>query len=442
MATISEKYNKAKDFVFRDIWKMDMANISERKQRFYNTIKVLIITVKGFVEDKCAIRASALTYFTLLSVVPIIALAFAIAKGFGLDSMVEDIIRNYFASSPDTASYLISFSSSMLENTKGGIIAGIGIIMLLYSVFKLLSNIEESFNQTWNVKHSRSILRQVTDYITIMIFTPIMLIIASSVTFFLQTQASANFHEYLGPLLFVLVKLVPFVLMAVMFTILYLIMPNTKVDVASAVIAGSVTGVIFQIWQWIFVTFQVGAAEYGAIYGSFAALPLFLMWVQTSWIIVLLGCELAYSVQNVNLYTTERTAGNMSVRLQKRMSLLVMTKIIGEFSCQKPSRTASEWSEELKISQKLFVYIAQRLQEVGLLAEVKSDNAGNPIFIPSMDISKISVETIWSRLEQYGDDEDFPMMHTDDLRRIETMVADTEHDTKQKLDAILLKDLG
>ncbi|MCQ2251798.1 MAG: YihY/virulence factor BrkB family protein [Bacteroidales bacterium] len=441
MPDLAEKYNKAKEFVFRDIWKMDMSGLSIRKQRFYNAFKVLIITVKGFVEDRCGIRASALTYYTLLSVVPIIALAFAIAKGFGLENLVEDIIRNSFASSPDTANYLISFSSSMLENTKGGIIAGIGVVMLLYSVFKLLSNIEESFNHMWNVKNSRSLLRQVTDYITIMIFTPIMLIIASSVTFFLQTQASAYFSDYLGPLLFVLVKLVPYILMAVMFTILYLIMPNTKVDVSSAVIAGSVTGVIFQIWQWIFVTFQVGASEYGAIYGSFAALPLFLMWVQTSWIIVLLGCELAYSVQNVSLYTTERTAGNMSGRLQKRISLLIMSKIIGNFANQKPPCQASVWSAELKISQKLFVYIAQRLQEVGLLAEVKTDNPGNPVFIPAMDISKISVDTIWSRLESYGDDEDFPMMTTDELKRMDSLIADTESTFKQKLKSIMLKDL-
>lgn len=418
-----------------------MTDFSKKKRGLYNLLKILIIAVKGFVENGCSVRASALTYFTLLSIVPILALAFAIAKGFGLESMVEGLIHNSFASSPDTADYLISFSSSMLENTKGGLIAGIGIVMLMYSVFKLLSNIEEAFNYMWNIKNSRALLRKVTDYITIMIFTPIMLIIATSATFFFQTHAREYFSDYLSPLLYVLVKLVPYLLFAVMFSIVYLIMPNTKVEVRSAIIAGSVTGVIFQIWQWIFVTFQVGASDYGAVYGSFAALPLFLLWLQTSWIIVLLGCELAYSVQNVNLYTTERSAGNISTRLQKRISLLIMTRIIRNFAQGKPPLDALKWSDELKISQKLFLFVSQRLQEVGLLAEIKDEKSGSPIYIPAVDIARISVDTVCDKIEGFGDDENFPVITSKELKQIDSLISDHEKTMKEQLGAVLLKDI-
>ena len=440
MVSIKDKMSEIQRFINRDIWNAEAEALSKSRRRSYGILKILIISVKGFIEDGCSVRASALTFFTLLSVVPIIALAFAIAKGFGLEELVENVIKDTFQAQTDLTEYLISFSSSMLENTKGGLIAGIGVVMLLYSVFKLLSNIEEAFNFMWNIRTGRPILRKVTDYVTIMIFTPILLIISSSATFFLTSQMQNFFPALLSPVLTVIVKILPWVLMSVVFTILYLIMPNTKVEIKPAVVSGVVTGCIFQVWQWIFVTFQMGAAEYGAIYGSFAALPLFLVWLQTSWIIVLVGCELTYSIQNVNNYTTEHYAGNISMKLQKRVALLVMTKIIDRFQKDEKPLDTVQWSEELKISQKLFVYITGRLQEIGLLAEIKDETKSNPVFIPAADISKISVNTVCERLESLGKDKDFPVEISGDFKKIDGICRGAENEFSQKMENVLLKD--
>ncbi len=439
MVSIKDKISEIQKFINRDIWKAESEGLSKTRRRSYGILKILIISVKGFIEDGCSVRASALTFFTLLSVVPIIALAFAIAKGFGLEELVERVIKDTFQAQPDLAGYLISFSSSMLENTKGGLIAGIGVVMLLYSVFKLLSNIEEAFNFMWNIRVGRPLLRKVTDYVTIMIFTPILLIISSSATFFLTSQLDNMFSSLFSPFLNVIIKILPWVLMSVVFTILYLIMPNTRVEIMPSLISGVVTGCIFQIWQWIFVTFQMGAAEYGAIYGSFAALPLFLVWLQTSWIIVLVGCELTYSIQNVNNYATEHYAGSISMKLQKRVALLIMTKIIDRFQNDKKPLDSVQWSEELKISQKLFVYITGRLQEVGLLAEIKDENKSNPVFIPAADISKISVNTVCERLESLGKDKDFPIEISGDFKKIDEICRNTEAEFSSRLDVVLLK---
>ena len=441
MANLVEKYNAAKDFIFKDIWRADYNNMTTRRRSMFHVLKILVIAVRGFVENGCAVRASALTYFTLLSVVPIVALAFAIAKGFGLEEFVENLIRESFAANPDTANYLISFSSSMLEKTKGGLIAGIGIVMLMYSVFQLLSNIEEAFNYMWNIKKHRPLLRKVTDYISIMIFTPILLIIASSATFFVRTKLDDYFTDYLSPLLTVIINVLPYFLMSVLFTLVYLIMPNTKVNIKSSLVAGVITGVVFQTWQWIFVTFQVGVSEYGAVYGSFAALPLFLAWLQTSWIIVLLGCEIAYSVQNVNHYSTELSAGNISPRLMKRVAMLLMTKIIRNFAESKPPKDAVTWSEELKISQKLFLHTAQRLQDVGLLVEIRNDGGGSPIYMPATDIANISLDTICSRIESYGEDDNFPLQMTGDMGRIDELASESESVMRERMNKILLKDI-
>ncbi|MBO4771325.1 MAG: YihY/virulence factor BrkB family protein [Bacteroidales bacterium] len=441
MPKIVEKYNAAKDFVFKDIWRADLENMSTRKRSAFNILKILIIAVRGFVENRCAVRASSLTYFTLLSSVPVVALAFALAKGFGLEGFVVEAIRESFSANPETADYLISFASSMLENAKGGIIAGVGVIMLLYAVFELLSHVEESFNFMWNIKKNRPILRKITDYMTIMVFSPILIITASSATFFVRAKLGDYFADYLSPVLTVIIKILPYVLMAIVFTLVYLILPNTKVNVKSAVSAGVITGVVFQIWQWAYVAFQVGVSEYGAVYGSFAALPLFLVWLQVSWIIVLLGCMIAYSVQNVNNYSTELSAGNISTRFMKRVSILLMTKIVKNFAESKPPKDASTWSEELRISQKLFLHVAQRLQDVGLLAELRNDGGGSPIYIPATDTANISVDTICSRIESYGEDENFPLQMTGDLERIDHLAAEGEKAMKDVMEKKLVKEI-
>ena len=441
MAKLIDKYNAAKNFVVKDIWRADMDNMSNRKRSAFHILKILIIAVRGFIENGCAVRASALTYFTLLSSVPVVALAFALAKGFGLENIVTDLIRDSFAANPETANYLIQFSSTMLEETKGGLIAGIGVIMLLYSVFELLSHIEEAFNFMWNIKKNRPILRKVTDYMTIMVFSPILIITASSATFFVRAKLGDYFTDYLSPLLTLIIKVLPYILMVIVFTLVYLIMPNTKVNFKSAISAGVMTGIVFQVWQWAYVAFQVGVSEYGAVYGSFAALPLFLVWLQVSWIIVLLGCEVAYSVQNVNNYSTELSAGNISPRLMKRVSMLLMTKIIKNFADSNPPKDALTWSEELKISQKLFLHVAQRLQDVGLLAELRNDGGGSPIYIPAMDISKISVDTICSRIEAYGEDDNFPLQMIGDMKRIDKLAVEKEEKMREEMRKVLVKDI-
>ena len=441
MINFTEKYHQARHFVTKGIWKEDTSALGKHKLRLYEVLKIIIIAVKGFTENRCSVNASALTFFTLLSIVPVIALAFAISKGFGLDHLLERVIQNAFGATSEVGEYLIQFSASMLDNTKGGLIAGIGVVMLLYAVFKLLNNIEESFNFLWDIHESRSITKKITDYVAIMIFAPILLLMAASATIFLKTQLQQIFSGYLSPFLTVIINIIPFVLMWITFTLLYLIMPNTKVKIKAALVAGIITGTIFQIWQWIYVTFQVGVSKYGAIYGSFAALPLFLTWLQTSWMIVLVGCEIAYSVQIVSKYSMEHGVNDVSLRLEKRIAVLIMTNIVKHFAKGKPPKDAAEWADEMKISQRFFTHVAQKLLDVNLLAEVKTDQNDKRIFIPAMDINSISLHTVYEKLETHGNDEDFNITKSDILERIDHECNRLNDLSTREFGDKLLKDL-
>ncbi len=377
--------------IFKDMWFSETTGV-------IHILKIVYIAVRGFIKDGLAVRASALTFYTLLSIVPVLALGFAIAKGFGLDERLSEFIRSSLSNQKEVADYLMQFSTGMLENAKGGLIAGIGIIMLLYSVFKLLNNIEEAFNFMWHIKDSRSMLRKVTDYVSIMIFAPILLLISISANVFITTMLQNVLTGYLTPILKLVIKLIPFFVLWIVFTLVYLIMPNTKVNFFPALVSGVITGTVFELVQWGYFSLQVGASKAGAIYGSFAALPLFLTWMQIAWTIVLVGCEICYSIQNVNKYSMDNE--QISHKTEKLLSMLVMMHITKEFAAEKKLDDRA-WADKLEISTKMFNRICARLCDVGLLAELKEGESETRFFIPAMDINQITANVVCSRIENF-----------------------------------------
>ncbi len=416
--------SRCTDFFENGLWSKDDNELGNWSRKALRILKIVVMTIKEFVEQKATVRASALTYYTLLSLVPVLALAFAIAKGFGLESLLTSIIRNNLNSS-ELADYVLSFATSALENTKGGIIAGVGVIMLLYSVFKLLNNIEAAFNVMWCVRSSRSMLRKVTDYVCIMIFTPILIITAISTNIVFRTSLKSYFNGNLSTVQDILIGFSPYLMMWVFFTLLYLVMPNAKVKIAPAIISGIITGTAFQIVQWVYITFQVGANSAGAIYGSFAFLPLLLAWLQLTWTIVLAGCKIAFSIQNVSKYSMEHGVRIVSANLRRTYSLVIMYNTVRDFEAQKRTPGIT-MANQMEISQPLFFHLVERLKETGLLAELKTDNDKEErTFIPAMDTTQITPRLICQRLNALGDDK---KMHIARTKVFQSMEAHFDSD--------------
>ncbi len=411
--------SRCTDFFENGLWSKDDNELGNWSRKALRILKIVVMTIKEFVEQKATVRASALTYYTLLSLVPVLALAFAIAKGFGLESLLTSIIRSNL-NSTELADYVLSFATSALENTKGGIIAGVGVIMLLYSVFKLLNNIEAAFNVMWCVRSSRSMLRKVTDYVCIMIFTPILIITAISTNIVFRTSLKSYFNGNLSTVQDILIGFSPYLMMWVFFTLLYLVMPNAKVKIAPAIISGIITGTAFQIVQWVYITFQVGANSAGAIYGSFAFLPLLLAWLQLTWTIVLAGCKIAFSIQNVSKYSMEHGVRIVSANLRRTFSLVIMYNTVRDFETQKRTPGIA-MANQMEISQPLFFHLAERLKEAGLLAELKTDNDKEErTFIPAMDTAHITPRLICQRLNALGDDKKMHIAKTKVFQSMET----------------------
>ena len=282
------------NFLKIDIWNIQSRYLSGKKSFFLRQLRLVLLAARGTREDRLHLRASALTFYTLLTIVPIMAMVFAIAKGFGFEVLLENRLLKEFPGQEVVMQQVLSFAHNLLERTKGGMMAGIGVIVLFWASINVLSHIEHSLNDIWDIKKSRSIWRKFSDYPSIMVLSPALIILSGSVTVYVNTQVTTivqriAFLGFFSPLIFFGLKLVPFVIVWMLFALIYLLMPNTKVRLVSGLIAGFIAGGLFQVLQFTYLNFQFIIAKYNAIYGSFAALPLFLFWLQFSWLIVLFG---------------------------------------------------------------------------------------------------------------------------------------------------------
>ena len=271
------------------------------KEFLQQIYRKLYLTIRFFTEKRVMTQASALTYSTLLAIVPILAVVFAIARGFGYNKYIEIWFRESLHTQPQVADVIVGFVNSYLVHTQSGIFLGVGLIFMLYTVLMLVNNIEETFNQIWQVSNSRPIIRSITNYLAMFFLFPIIIVVSTGLSIFMETVANKmNDFVLLGPAVHWLLNQSPFLLMALLFIILYVYMPNTMVRLSSAIVPGILAGIAMQLLQLTYIHSQIWVTGYNAIYGSFAALPLFMLWVQISWTICLFGAQLTYTNENMN----------------------------------------------------------------------------------------------------------------------------------------------
>lgn len=368
---------------------------------FLRAFRVLYSAAVGFELDQCSLKASALTFYTLLSMVPVLAVAFGIAKGLGFEEPLQRQLAIQFKDNPEVANMATEFAYSFLKQAEGGIIAGIGILFLLWSVIKLLSIIEVSLNQIWKVRNSRSLARMISDYLAILIICPIFIVISSILTIYISSELrSLARNEYIGdiitPAIYITFKLIPLALSWLVLTLIYLIMPNTRVPLSNALVAGIVAGTAYQIVQWIYIYFQIGVSNYGAIYGSFAALPLFMLWVHVSWFIVLGGAEIAYSLECEKTMGAIKGARKMtSIR---SLGVLLVHHCAEAFKTNQGAQPLALLAQDLGVTANALRGIAYSLIDAGILAKTQN-HVENESFIVNKEVDKITIADVSRALD-------------------------------------------
>ena len=421
---------------------MQREDISPLRYLLYEVIKKVLLAVEYFTTKRMMDSAAALTYSTLLAIVPIMAVVFAIARGFGYNKYIETWFREALSSQPQVAEAIIGFVNSYLVHTKSGIFLGIGLLFMLWTVIMLISNIEKAFNDIWQVSTPRSIFRTITDYMAMFLLAPIIIVVTSGISIMMATFANGIGETLIvGPTLRFFLRLLPYIIMSGVFIALYVFMPNTKVNIKSAIIPGILAGVAMQGLQLVYIHSQIWVTGYNAIYGSFAALPLFMLWVQISWTICLFGAELAYTNQNLEKFAFRASTDDLSHRYRLLLSAYLMTLICRRFEEGKKPYTALELKLETNIPIRITHDLLENLTRVHLLSEMTNDEKGTEaVYQPAESTARLSVGMMIDRLEAEGKWKlmpDLQLFKSDELMK----AIRQRKDYLQKQRDILFKDI-
>ena len=377
-------------------------------------VRTGILTVQGFTRHNGPMRASALTFFTLLSLVPVAALAFGIAKGFGLEKRLQQDLLNNFAAQQEVLTQVIEFAQKLLDNTRGDMIAGAGVVVLFWAVIKVLNHIENSFNHIWGVS-SRPMVRKLSDYLTIMVICPLLVVMSSSMTVYISHQVLAisgrlELPQLVDPAIYTGLKLLPYALIWVLFTLVYIIMPNTHVPFNCALLAGVLAGSAYQIVQAVYIELQINVAQYNAIYGSFAALPLFLTWLQASWLIVIFGAEISHAFRNSAFVDQTDGGRKMSGYQTRLMALAVCRHVVELFHQGRPAQSARQIADALALSPVLVDNLTDLLVQGDILVRIDSGRSHGGALQPARDIGSLTVNDVVTALDAVGAS-DRPLPH-------------------------------
>lgn len=367
-------------------------------------IKTINLSVRSFLSADIQSQACAMTYRTVLAIVPALAMLFALGRGFGLQKLIENELYSIFHAQQEAISHMMSYVDSYLKQASEGVFVGIGILFLLWTLISLVSNVEDSFNSIWGVKNGRSMWRKVTDYTSMLLILPVLLICAGGLNVLMSSTLNAIFHfEFLTPVVSLLLEFGSWLFTWLFFTAVYMLVPNVKVRFLNAFIAGVFAGTGFMILQWIFVTGQMYVAKYNAIFGSLSFIPLMLIWLQLVWVITLSGAVLCYSSQNIFEFDFKDDVERISLRYREKVIMAVAAIIVRRFAALQPPLTLNDIIVDYRLPARLVSGSIDALLEAGVIVRVVIDGKKEIFgYQPAVDIDSLTVSSVRDRIEAAG----------------------------------------
>ncbi len=367
-----------------------------------NMTKTLSLSVQSFMDKNLQQRAGALTYSTILAMVPILAMLFAIGRGFGFQNLLQTELFRYFPAQQKALETAFGYVDAYLAHSSQGLFVGIGLIFLLWTLVSLMGEIENTFNQIWEVKTNRSIFRKITDYTALFLLLPVLLVCSGGISLYMSnTFQSLEHFNVFSPVLHFILNCMPVVIMWIVFAVMFTIIPNTKVKFSNALWVGILCGTVFYFLQWLFVTGQVYVSKYNAIYGSFAFLPLLLVWLQLSWLVALMGVVLTFALQNISNFNFNKNIAHISYKYLTEVTIITLAIIVKRFESGQPPITKDKLLQEYRFPVRLLNLILERLIEARLINVVVLKNDRG--YQPAYKTDDMTVNEVKSRLATMGE---------------------------------------
>ena len=404
---MKQRLQQIREFVQYDLWRQpDVAVHTPKKRIWYRILQTIILFVRGFKDKALNVRANSLSFSLLFAFVPIVAGVFAVARGFGFEGLLKERLSTSFLAEANIAPVILEWVERYLDTARGGLFLGIGLIVLIWAVYAFFNMLERSFNTIWNVKQSRSFGRRLTNYMVVLLLVPIMIILTSGISIFLNsTQALAPVLQAIEPIRRVILRMIPFVVSSVVFTWIFIAIPNTKVRFLSALIPGLVVGALFQLVQSLSVYLVMLFGRMSLVYGAFSAIPLILIWLHITCWLLLIGAELAFAIQNNDMFAYEKDLETMSRRYKDYVMLYLLSVIVKRFEQGKVPQTTQEMAEVNQLPIRLVQQLLARLEETNIIHRVYVEQAEDETFVPAMDTRLITVEMVIGRISAQGTEE-------------------------------------
>ncbi len=414
MTTLDKDGNRKKDegthgsftshvrrYIEEDIWCQDTSS-NRIVRTLKNTFRKICIATELFLQKDLLYYAASLAFNTVLAIVPTVAMIIAVSRGFGYSGMAENLLRWILSSQQDAADYIIRFANSYLTNAQGSAIIGFGIIVMLYSVISLINNIETVFDSIWNVKESRGISRKIINYLSMFFMVPITIVLISGVNIALNAYImKATNYTLLAPIVKFLIHLIPIIVTSVVFLVIYVTVPNTKVRIGSALIPSILAAVFMMLLQQAYIIGQSFLSGYNAIYGSLAAVPLFMIWVQLSWYIILFFAELCYTNQYQELMEKRLSKEDISYEDRMVISSVLLSLIFKRFKKGLSPYSALELKESTHLPLRLVIELLNDLHDVGILDTKEERETTSCLYYPLIDISSVNLGVMVERLSHH-----------------------------------------
>lgn len=386
-----------------NIWNIDESKLKRRKRFGLRVLKRIIIVIESFSKNNLSSYASALTYSSLLAAVPVLAITFAIARGFGFGALIEERVRESLQVNSKITDTVLDFVNSYLQHTQGGVFIGVGLIILLYTLVALTANIETAFNTIWKVSTPRNIYRRITDYVSVFMLLPLVVVLTMGMRLFLMAIKNIFTEDIVvSNTVETILQISPSLLICFAFALLYKLMPNTEVKFRHTIIPAILAGMAFQATEYFYMHYQLKLSSYNAIYGSFAAIPLFMLWANISWSICLIGAQLCYANQRMYDYAFERSSRDLSRRYKDSLSLLLMCRICKRFAEGGSPFTAHSLATDTRLPQTLVSILLDEMVCMQLLVETHNEKGTITKFLPAFDIHRMTIQKVMQHIDRYG----------------------------------------
>ncbi len=431
-------------FIRHDLWERTGNDLSKGRKILYMFLKTIVLSIRGYAEDELNTRSKALTYSMVFSVVPILAMVLAVAKGFGFEQVIEEQLhRITILEQTNAIPDIMGFVERYLATTQDGLFLGVGLVVLLWAVYSFFNNIELSFNRIWNVKKSRNYIRQFSIYITVLIMIPVLVVVTSGFNIFVHsTVAQYSMFDAMPHFKSLCIKSIPFVVCWIIFSFMYYAIPNTKVGFVAAVIPGVLIGTLFQLLQVLSVYIVLFLSRTNIVYGAFAAIPLILTWLYWSCLLTLIGAEISYAIQNNEYFEYDAEMEKMSRRYKDFITLYLVFRIVKQFEVGGKPLDSSALAKEGNLPIRLVNELTSELVELGLLQEVFVGEKEPKAFVPAFDINRLTVECVMEKIDRQGNEgfiKNLPAEVEGMWKQWEDL---KEHHSDEVWKALLVKDLA